>query len=70
MNRIALKLLAIGIALALTGLLFLLSPRELIYCTEVGQIIIAMLTILIALSLVNFYLNIKKPGKKKIADSV
>jgi len=65
MDKFVLKLLAVGVALTLTGLIFLLSPREVIYCTEVGQIIIAMLAVLIALSLVNFYLNAKSLKRKK-----
>ncbi len=66
MKKTALKLFAIGVAFSLVGLIFLLSPREVIYCTEVGQIIIAMLAVLITLSLTNLYLNIKasKKGKK------
>jgi len=65
MNKNALKLFAIGITFSLVGLIFLLSPREVIYCTELGQIIIAMLAVLIALSLVNIWLNIKSLKKRK-----
>lgn len=64
-NKIVLKLFAIGVALMLVGLIFLLSPRQIIYCTEVGQIIIAMLAVLIALSLANLYLNIKALKERK-----
>lgn len=64
-NKVALRLFAIGVALILVGLIFLLSPREIIYCTEVGQVVIAMLAVLISISLVNLYLNIKASNRKK-----
>jgi len=67
MDKIALKLFTVGITFTLVGLIFLLSPKKIIYCTEVGQIIIAMLAVLITLSLTNLYLNIKalkEKGKK------
>jgi len=66
MNKLPLKLFAIGIALSGVGLYFLIRPKTVIYCTELGQILIALLAVLIALSLVNLYLNIKSlKGKKK-----
>jgi len=67
-KKIALRLFAIGVALILAGLIFLLSPKKIIYCTEVGQIIIAMLAVLITLSLVNIWLNIKSLKRKKAKD--
>ncbi len=59
MKNRSLKLASIGIALLTVGLFFLLSPKKTIYCTEVGQIVIAMLATLIVLQLVNIYLNLK-----------
>jgi len=68
MDKIALKLFTVGIAFTLVGLIFLLSPKKIIYCTEMGQIIIAMLAVLITLSLVNIWLNIKSLKRKKAKD--
>jgi len=65
MNKFALRSFAIGMALSLVGLYFLIRPKTVIYCTELGQILIAMLAILIALSLVNLYLNMKALKERK-----
>jgi len=65
MDKIALKLFTVGITFTLVALIFLLSPKKIIYCTEVGQTIIAMLAVLITLSLTNLYLNIKALKKRK-----
>jgi len=60
-----LKLLCVGVILSGLGLYFLIRPKTVIYCTELGQLLIALLAILITLSLVNFYLNIKILKKRK-----
>lgn len=60
MKNRRLKLASIGIALLTVGLFFLFSPKKTIYCTEVGQVVIAMLAVLIVLQLVNIYLNLKR----------
>lgn len=63
MNKTTLKLFAVGIALTSVGLLFLLSPRKEISCSELGQIIIGMLLVLISLMIVNILLRIKSNEK-------
>lgn len=63
--KLTLRLFAIGMSLSLAGLYFLIHPKTVIYCTELGQILIAMLAVLIALSLVNLYFNIKASKEKK-----
>jgi len=59
MNKLVLKLFAIGITLSIVGLYFLIRPKTVIYCTGLGQVLIAMLAALIIISLVSLYLNIK-----------
>lgn len=59
----ALKLAATGLALIIVGAYFLLRP--ILYCTDLGQALVAMLAVLIGLTLVNVYLNIRKKDKKK-----
>jgi len=64
--KLPLRLFAIGMALTAVGLYFLIRPKTVIYCTELGQILIALLAVLIALSLVNVWLSVKSlKGKKK-----
>jgi len=65
MKKLSLRLFAIGMALSAMGLYFLIRPKTVIYCTELGQILIATLAILIALSLINLYFNIRAFRSRK-----
>jgi len=59
MNKTALKLFAIGIALTLNGMIYFIMPDFLYNSIEFKQILTAILSILIALMAVNIWLNIK-----------
>jgi len=59
-NKTALKLFAIGVALTLNGLVYFIMPDFLYNSIEFKQVFIALLSVLIALILVNLYLNVKK----------
>lgn len=68
MNKLALKFFAIGIVATITGVLFITIPERFINNPDFGMIVIGSLWILIALSLVNLFLDLRarhKLGKKK-----
>jgi len=68
MNKTALKLFAIGVALTLNGMVYFIMPDFLYNNIQFKQILMALISVFIALSLVNLLLNIQarhKSGKKK-----
>jgi len=60
MNKTALKLFAIGVALTINGMVYFIMPDFLYNSIEFKQVFIALLAVLISLQLVNLYLNAKK----------
>ncbi|HUV42412.1 MAG TPA: hypothetical protein VMY36_00685 [Patescibacteria group bacterium] len=59
MNIIVLKFFAIGVALILNGILYFIHSDFLYNNIEFRQVLIALLSILIALMVVNVWANIK-----------
>jgi len=60
MNKTALKLFAIGVALVANGVIYFVCPDFLFNRIEFKQILVALLSVFIALSLVNLYYNVKQ----------
>ena len=65
MNKTVLRLFAIGVALTLNGMVYFIMPDFLYNSIEFKQVLIALLSVLITLLVVNFYLNIKASRNKK-----
>ena len=60
MNKTALRLFAIGVALTLNGMVYFIMPDFLYNSIEFRQILIALLSVLIALMIVNVWANVRE----------
>lgn len=63
-NKFQIKILAFGICFVSVGMFFLIYPKTVIDCTELGQILLAAITALVLISLANLYLNIRALRRK------
>lgn len=73
MNKIALKLFAIGVALVANGMIYFIAPDFLYNSIEFKQVLITLLSVLIALMVVNVWLNVKnleKSGKRRKSNKI
>ncbi len=59
-NKTALRLFAIGIALVANGMIYFIAPDFLYNSIEFKQILIALLSVLIALMAVNVWVKLKE----------
>jgi len=65
-TEIVLKLFAIGIAFVANGIIYFVCPDFLFNSIEFKQILIVLLSVLIALMVVNIWLNVRVVKKKKL----
>jgi len=65
MNKTALKLLTIGVALTLNGMVYFIMPDFLYNSIKFKQVLIALLSVLIALMVVNVFFKCQKLQKKR-----
>ena len=64
------RLVGIGVSLIIAGLLLISKPSLALHAKSLGEILIGLLSALIGLQLINFYLNlsarkVKKMGARK-----
>ena len=65
MNKTTLKLFAIGVVLIANGMIYFIAPDFLYNSIEFKQVLIALLSVLIALMVVNVWWNYKALKRKK-----
>lgn len=68
MKKLQFKLATVGFTLLACGIYFLIKPK--VDCNSLGQIVITMLMAIIALQIVNIYLNLRKKRKKDSKDKI